>query len=193
MSEMGAQKRGRAWPAAGILGSLVALAILAPAIASDKPILARVSGGIVAPALADLPLGSALFGGEAIRSISWQAPGPGIQVLLRAPVPFSFRGIRLDESLQPVADGEAGELCIGGIGLARGYVGRADLTAERFIIDPFSAAGALAGGSVSEPACPHAGERPGWGQPGSERDPFFLSRPKPGEGFGSVAQPGRGA
>ena len=73
----------------GLTALLEALAMAKPLVASDKPILARVSGGIVAPALADLPLGSALFGSEAIRSISWQAPGPGIQVLLRAPVPFS--------------------------------------------------------------------------------------------------------
>jgi aspartate racemase len=39
----------------------------------------------------------------------------------------------LDESMRNVADGEAGELYIGGIGLARGYLNQAALTAERFV------------------------------------------------------------
>ncbi|MBS1799357.1 MAG: amino acid adenylation domain-containing protein [Acidobacteria bacterium] len=48
----------------------------------------------------------------------------------------------LNADLVPVAEGEVGEICVGGGGVAHGYLNRPELTAERFVPDPFGPLGA---------------------------------------------------
>ncbi len=56
------------------------------------------------------------------------------------PLP-NYTACILDEELNPVGIGVPGELCIGGAGIAQGYVNRPDLTADRFVPDPSGAPG----------------------------------------------------
>ena len=60
---------------------------------------------------------------------------PGGPITIGRPVP-GMEAFVLDEALEPVAEGQQGELCMGGAGLARGYRHRPELTAEKFVDHP---------------------------------------------------------
>jgi amino acid adenylation domain-containing protein/thioester reductase-like protein/non-ribosomal peptide synthase protein (TIGR01720 family) len=65
----------------------------------------------------------------------------GHPVDIGAPIP-GVCALVLDARLNPAPIGVVGELYLCGPALARGYVGRADLTAERFVANPYGSAGA---------------------------------------------------
>jgi acyl-coenzyme A synthetase/AMP-(fatty) acid ligase/acyl carrier protein len=57
--------------------------------------------------------------------------------LIGVPIP-DLRLYLLDSKLRPVVPGDVGEIYVGGAGVARGYLNRPELTAERFVQDPFA-------------------------------------------------------
>ncbi|HSS47862.1 MAG TPA: amino acid adenylation domain-containing protein, partial [Thermoanaerobaculia bacterium] len=114
-----------------------------------RPVSQLLAGGDVLSArhvnrlLAELP-GCRLFNGygptenttfTCVHAVREPVPS-GETVPVGRPI-ANTRVYVLDENLAPVPVGVAGELCIGGDGLARGYLLRPELTAERFVPSPF--------------------------------------------------------
>jgi amino acid adenylation domain-containing protein len=79
---------------------------------------------------------------EATTFATWQLVREVADEALTVPIGMPIANTRahvLDRHLEPVPPGIPGELYLGGPGLARGYLGRPGLTAERFVPDPFGA------------------------------------------------------
>ncbi|WP_123639722.1 amino acid adenylation domain-containing protein, partial [Raoultella ornithinolytica] len=96
-------------------------------------------------ALTGAPLHNLYGPTEAAVDVSWYpACGTELAAVTGNSVPIGWpvwnTGLRiLDATLRPVPPGVAGDLYLTGIQLAQGYLGRPDLTASRFIADPFAA------------------------------------------------------
>jgi acyl-coenzyme A synthetase/AMP-(fatty) acid ligase/aryl carrier-like protein len=86
-----------------------------------------------------------------IWSTTWRLGGELESISIGTPIANTQIYI-LDKNLQPLPPGVAGELWIGGDGVVRGYHRRPELTAERFVRDPFRSTASERSGTPDRPA-----------------------------------------
>lgn len=110
--------------------------------------LATTSAEPIAPAMVerwrrwfpDVPLlnlyGATECASNALGYDTGRMPAGSVRVPIGTPLP-NVRAYVLDGALRPVPWGATGELCVSGDCLARGYIGLGELSAERFVPDPF--------------------------------------------------------
>ncbi|MFJ4990222.1 amino acid adenylation domain-containing protein [Streptomyces sp. NPDC088732] len=92
-------------------------------------------------ALLDVPLHNLYGPTEASVDATFAPVEPGAETVTIGRPVWNTRAYVLDAGLRPVPVGVEGQLYLAGVQLARGYVNRAGLTAERFVADPFDQAG----------------------------------------------------
>jgi amino acid adenylation domain-containing protein len=97
-------------------------------------------------AVLEVPLHNLYGPTEAAVDVSWWAcEREGVRASVPIGRPVANTGLDIvDREGERVPIGVTGELCIGGVQVGRGYLGRPDLTAERFVPDPFGRPGARA-------------------------------------------------
>ncbi|MFC9362814.1 amino acid adenylation domain-containing protein, partial [Rhodococcus sp. NPDC057014] len=128
-----------------LMNQLLDEGLLDPA-AAHRPAKVTVGGEAVTPALWER-----LAGTDGVEAFNFYGPTEctvdaafarisGAAVVIGGPTPGTSAYV-LDGWLRPVPPGVAGELYVAGAGVARGYLGRTDLTSGRFVPDPFSAPG----------------------------------------------------
>jgi amino acid adenylation domain-containing protein len=74
---------------------------------------------------------------ETTVTATWAECQPGQAITIGQPLP-NYLAYVLDENLRPLPRGEAGELYLGGPSVTAGYIGRPELTATKFIANPFA-------------------------------------------------------
>ena len=82
-----------------------------------------------------------LYGTSEVWDVTWYDTRSAGQLLTRVPIGRPINNMEayvLDDEQEPCPIGVPGELYVGGVGLARGYINRPDLTADKFIPHPFS-------------------------------------------------------